>query len=72
MKTAIQYVNNSEGVIQSVQIPLTEWEKLMAKLKRYEQALKLKKDLTEAFEEVNHLRKSKGKKETLKDFLNEI
>ena len=72
MKTAIQYVNNSEGVIQSVQVPLTEWEKLMAKLKRYEQALKLKKDLTEAFVQVSQLRKSKGKKETLKDFLNEI
>ena len=33
MKTAIQYVNNSEGVIQFVQVPLTEWGKLMAKLK---------------------------------------
>ena len=72
MKTSIQYVNNSEGVVQSVQVPLTEWEKLLAKLKKYEQALKLKKDLTEAFVEVAQLRKSKSKKETLKDFLNEI
>ena len=72
MKIAIQYVNNSEGVVQSVQVPLTEWEKLLAKLKKYEQALKLKKDLTEAFVEVAQLRKSKSKKETLKDFLNEI
>ena len=72
MKIAIQYVNNSEGVVQSVQVPLTEWEKLLAKLTKYEQALKLKKDLTEAFVEVAQLRKSKSKKETLKDFLNEI
>ena len=72
MKTAIQYVNNSEGIIQSVQIPLTEWEKLMAKLKKYEQAIKLKKDLTEAFVEVAELRKTKGKKQSLKDFLNEV
>ncbi len=72
MKIALQYVNDSSGKTQSVQIPLTDWEKLMAKLRKYEQTLKIKTDLEEAFQEVAQLRKSKAKKETLKEFLNEL
>jgi NADH dehydrogenase FAD-containing subunit len=72
MKITLQYVNDSSGKIQSVQVPVTEWEKLMAKLKKYEQTLKIKTDLKDAFEEVAQLRKSKAKRQTLKDFLNEL
>ena len=72
MKIALQYVNDSSGKIQSVQIPLTDWEKLMGKLKKYEQTLKIKTELKDAFQEVAELRKSKAKKQTLKDFLNEL
>jgi hypothetical protein len=72
MKIALQYVNDSSGKLQSVQVPLTDWEKLMAKLKNYEQTLKIKTDLKDAFQEVAHLRKSKAKKQTLNDFLNEL
>ena len=46
--------------------------KVDGEIKRYEQALKLKKNLTEASVQVSQLRKSKGKKETLKEFLNEV
>ena len=72
MKIAIQYVNDSSGKTQSVQIPLTDWEKLMAKLKKYEQTLKIKTDLKDAFKEVAQLKKSKVKKQSLNDFLNEL
>jgi hypothetical protein len=44
----------------------------MTRLKKYEQTLQLKTDLKEAFEEVEQLRKSKVKKQTLNDFLNEL
>ena len=60
------------GKTQAVQLPLSEWEKLLNKLKKYEQALQLKSDLKEAFEQVDLLRKEKGNKQTLKDFLNEL
>ena len=53
-------------------LPLTEWEKVLAKLKMYEQALNIKSDLKDAFEQVELMRKSKGKKQNLKDFLNEL
>ena len=72
MKITIQYVSDSKGKTQSVQVPLTDWEKLMTRLKKYEQTLKIKTDLKEAFEEVAQLRKSKQKKQTLNDFLNEL
>ena len=72
MKTALQYVTNSKGKTTSVQVPLPEWENLLAKLKKYEQSLQIKSSLTEAFKEVAALKKSKTKKQTLKEFLNEL
>jgi hypothetical protein len=72
MKLAIQYVNNQAGEIKSVQLPYTDWEKLMTRLKKYEQSLKIKSDLQEAFDQVAKLRKSKAKKQTLKEYLNEL
>lgn len=72
MKIAVQYVNDSSGKTQSVQIPLTDWEKLMSKLKKYEQTIKIKTDIKDAFKEVALLRKSKAKKQSLNDFLKEL
>lgn len=72
MKIALQYVNDANGHTQAVQLPVAEWEKLLTKLRKYEQALQLKADLKEAFQEVKALRSTKGKKQTLNDFLNEL
>ncbi len=72
MKIALQYLNDMNGNTQAVQVPLTEWEKILSKLNKYEQALQLKSDLKEAFEDVARIRKAKGKKQTLNEFLNEL
>ena len=72
MKIALQYVNDMNGETQAVQLPLTDWEKLLNKLRKYEQALKLRSDLKDAFEEVASLKKQKGHKQTLNEFLNEL
>ncbi|MBA3675305.1 MAG: hypothetical protein H0W75_10205 [Chitinophagaceae bacterium] len=72
MKFELQYVNDSNGTTQAVQLPITEWERVLTKLKKYEQSLKIKSDLVAAFEQVEVLRKSKNKKQTLTDFLNEL
>jgi hypothetical protein len=72
MKIELQYVNDINGNIQAVQLPLTECEKVLNKLKKYEQALRLKPDLKEAFEQVVTLKKKKGHKQTLNEFLNEL
>ncbi|MBN8861542.1 MAG: hypothetical protein J0H29_24380 [Sphingobacteriales bacterium] len=72
MKIALQYVNDMNGRTNAVQLPLTEWEKVLNKLKKYERALKLKSDLKEAFEQVASLKKAKEHKQTLNEFLNEL
>lgn len=72
MKIDLQYLNDKEGKTQAVQLSLNDWGKLLTKLKKYEQALKLKSDLTEAFEQVQLLKNKKGHKQTLKEFLNEL
>ncbi len=72
MKIALQYVNDINGNTQAVQMPVAEWEKVLKKLNKYEQALKLKSDLQEAFAQVAEFRKSKGHKQTLNEFLNEL
>lgn len=72
MKIALQYVNDMNGRTNAVQLPLTEWEKVLNKLKKYERALKLKSGLKEAFEQVASLKKAKEHKQTLNEFLNEL
>ena len=72
MKIAIQYVSDISGNTQAVQLPLNEWEKVLNKLKKYEQALQLKSDLKEAFQQVAVLKKAKVHKQTLNEFLNEL
>ena len=72
MKIAIQYVNDSNGTTQAVQLPLSDWEKVLDKMKKYEQSLKLKSDLKEAFTQVSMMKKSKLKKQTLNEFLDEL
>lgn len=72
MKISLQFVNDINGNTQAVQLPLTEWEKVLSKLKKYEQALKLKSDLKEALGQVAILKQTKGHKQTLNEFLNEL
>jgi hypothetical protein len=71
MKISLQYVSDSNGKPLAVQMPVTEWKKVLAKLKKYEQLLQIRTDLKEAFQQVEILRKTKSKKQTLTDFLNE-
>lgn len=72
MKLTLQYLSDINGNPQAVQLPLAEWERVLNKLKKYEQALKLKSDLKEAFEQVAVLKQTKGRKQTLNEFLNEL
>ena len=69
MKLAIQYLNDSKGNTRAVQIPLSEWEKVVSTMKKYEQLLKIKSDLKVDFSEVEKMKKGKIKMQTLSDFL---
>jgi len=72
MKIALQYVSDSKGVTTAVQLSLTEWEKIVSKINKLEQSLKIKSDLKEAFDQVDMLRKDGIRKQTFKDFLSDL
>lgn len=72
MKIPVQYLNDSEGVVHAVQIPVNEWEKIISKINKYDTLIKLKSDLKAAFSEVEKMKKGKIKKQTLSEFLNEL
>lgn len=72
MKTDIQYLNDTRGKTHAVQLPITQWTKLLKKLNKYEQMLQLKSDLMQSFQEVKKMRQGKMKKQSLQDFLNEL
>lgn len=72
MKIALQYVSDRNGKPQAVQMPVNEWEKVLSRIRKSEQVLQLKSDLKVAFKQVDTFRKSKAKKQTLTDFLNDL
>jgi len=72
MKLALQYVTDTKGKTMMVQMPISQWKKVVSKLEKYEQTLKLKEDLEEAFAEVESLKKTKGSKKTLSSFIDEL
>lgn len=72
MKIPVQYVNDADGNVQAVQIPIEEWDKLAEQMRKYEQMLKLKKDLSLAFAQVERMRKGKLPKRTLKDLVDDL
>ena len=72
MKLAIQYLHDANGITSAVQLPFTDWQKLTSQIKKYEQSLKIKSQLSDAFDEVTQMQKGKLKKQTLSNFLDEL
>ena len=72
MELDIQYVNDKNGQIKAVQIPIKEWERLQSKFVTFSKELSLKQDLTKAFNEVRLMQAGKLKKQSLGEFLDEI
>ncbi len=72
MKLAVQYLNDLNGNVKAVQLPWIEWTKILSRIKKIEQTLKIKSDLSQAFSEVEKIKQGKLKKQTLSDFLNEL
>ncbi len=69
MKIAVDYLNDKDGNVKAVQLPLRDWEKVLSELKRYEQAIKLRSDLEAALQDVEKMRAGKASKQTLDEFL---
>ncbi|HYV93891.1 MAG TPA: hypothetical protein VE978_19090 [Chitinophagales bacterium] len=72
MKLEVEYISNEKGKPRAVQLSLTNYQKLMTRLEKYEQMLKIKSDLTKAFQEVKLMQQGKIRKQTLSEFLSEL
>lgn len=72
MKININYLNDQDGNLKAVQVPISDWQKLQEKLHYYEQKLKIRNDLTEAFKDVAQMQQDKKPKQSLTDFLDEL
>ena len=72
MEFNIQYVNDKDGRVKAVQIPIKDWKWLQSKFVTFSKELSLKKDLAKAFEEVTLMQAGKMKKQSFDDFLNEL
>ncbi len=72
MKLAVQYLSDQSGKPLAVQLSFDDWGKILNKIKKYEHTMKLRSDLKEAFEQMDALQKSKSRKQTLSEFLNEL
>ena len=72
MKTTVRYLNDQKGNTRAVQLPISEWRRLMNRLTKYERMLKVKSDLAKAFGDVKRMYQDKIKKQSLQDFLNEL
>ncbi len=64
-------MNDADGNVQAVVVPVEEWKDLVEKVRSYEQLLKLKSQLSSALDQVARMRTGKLKKRTLKDVLRE-
>jgi hypothetical protein len=67
----VQYLSDQNGDTQAVQSAVNDLEKILLRLKKYEQLFKIKSDLKKALDQVEVMRKSKTKKQTLSAFLHE-
>ena len=72
MRLSVQYVNDAEGNVQAVQVPVDEWKKLLRALRGRKEELRIKSDISAALREIEEMRKSKARQQTLKEFLSEL
>ena len=72
MKIGTQYLNDGNGQPMTVQLPIADWEKVLGKLRKYEQAMKLKSDLKEGLSQVRNAKQDSDKAQTLDEFLSEL
>ena len=57
----IKYITDTTGR-KLVQIPIEDWDSLQEKFSRYEQLLKVKRDLKASFSEIKQMQQGKLKK----------
>lgn len=72
MRLSVQYLNDSAGKVQAVQVPFTEWKRILRALRGRQEEKKIKSDITAALREIEQMQSSKIPPRTLEEFLREL
>src|SRR5437879_206547 len=72
MRLSVEYVNDADGNVLAVQVPVAQWKRMLQTLRANEQKERIKRDIVQALKEVEQLGKSKQRPQTLKEFLREL
>ena len=72
MRLSVQYLTDAKGNVNAVQVPLTEWKRLLRALRGRQEEKKIKSDITAALREIEEMRTSKTRPQTLEEFLREL
>ena len=72
MKERVRLHYDAAGKPKKVEMSYAQYKRLMDRIRKYEQAMKIKEDLQVAFNEVKELEKSGRKPKPLKDLLHAV
>ena len=65
-------MNDADGNVQAVQVPVEDWNDVVEKLRHHEQLFNLRSTLGNALTQVARMRAGKLKKHSLKEVLREV
>lgn len=69
MELNIQYLNDKNGKVRAVKIPIRDWEELQSRLRMLSRDISIKNDLKQALFEVTQMQEGKFVKQSLDEFL---
>lgn len=72
MELKIQYLNDKDGNVKAVQIPIKEWKWLQSRFRIFSKELSLRKDLEQAISEVTQMQKGNLEKQSFDEFIAEL
>ena len=72
MSTKVNYIVNGKGEKLFVQIPVKEWDKLIAENQRLKSLINFRNNLQDAFQESEQIRRGEKPAIILGAFLNEL
>ena len=72
MRLSVSYLNDAEGNVEAVQLPASDWKRVLKILRERKQELKIKSDIRAGLKEVEQIRSRKKSAKTLQQFLSEL
>jgi hypothetical protein len=72
MEIDLKYINDKNGNITDVQIPIKKWKELLERIRQLQAESTIRKDLTIAFDQVGMYEKGEIEKKDISEILDEL